>query len=62
MHTLMGPSQANGAIDQAVLQFRTLLMLSNLVQGSLPHIDVGQFGTMGRGEPLVSGVRGDQHE
>jgi hypothetical protein len=33
MHTLMGPSQANGAIDQAVLQLSTLLMLPNLVQG-----------------------------
>jgi hypothetical protein len=33
MHTLMGPSQTNGAIDQAVLQLSTLLMLPNLVQG-----------------------------
>jgi hypothetical protein len=33
MHTLMGPSQANGAIDQAVLQLSILLMLPNLVQG-----------------------------
>src|SRR4249919_2709635 len=37
-------------------------MLPNLVQGGLPLIDVGQFGTMRRGEPLVSSVRGDQHE
>jgi hypothetical protein len=33
MDTLMGPSQANGAINEAVLQLSTLLMLSNLVQG-----------------------------
>jgi hypothetical protein len=32
LHRLMRPSQADGAIDQAVLQFSTLLMLTNLVQ------------------------------
>jgi hypothetical protein len=62
LHALMRLSQTNGAIDQAVLQLRTLLMLTHLVQGGLPHIDIGQFGTMRRSEPLVSSVRGDQHE
>ena len=32
LHTLMRPSQANGAIDETVLQLSTLLMLTNLVQ------------------------------
>jgi hypothetical protein len=58
----MRPSQTNGAIDQAVLQLCTLLMLTNLVQGGLPHIDIGQNGTMRRSEPLVSSIRSDQHE
>jgi len=62
LYTLMRPSQADGAIDQAVLQLSTLLMLTNLVQGRLPHIDIGQFGTMHRREPFVSGDWGDQHD
>src|SRR6266550_3791980 len=62
LYALMGPPQTDGAIDQAILQLRALLMLPHLVQGRLPHVNIGQFGAMRRREPLVSELRGGQHE
>src|SRR6185437_938352 len=37
-------------------------MLAHLVHGRLPHIDIGQFGSLCVREPLVSDVRADQHD
>jgi hypothetical protein len=56
------PSQPNGAIDEAVLQFRALLMLTHLVQRRLPDVNVRQFGAMRRGETLISDIQCHQHE
>src|ERR1700757_4154924 len=57
VHALSGPTQANGTIDQPILQFRALLMLPHLVHGRLSHVDVGQSGAVSRREPFVSGVQ-----
>ena len=62
VHALSRPAQTNGTIDQAILQFRALLMLPHLVHGRLSHIDVGQSGPVRRREPFVSGVQGGQHD
>ena len=56
LHALTRPPQTDGAIDQAILQLRALLMLPHLVHGRLPHVNIGQFGAMRRREPLFSGV------
>ena len=56
LHALIRPPQTDGAIDQAILQLRALLMLPHLVHGRLPHVNIGQFGAMRRREPLFSGV------
>jgi hypothetical protein len=37
-------------------------MLPHLVDGRLPHVDIGQLSTVRRREPFVSDVRGDQHD
>src|ERR1700694_579136 len=58
----MGPAETDGTIDQPVLQLGALLMLPHLVDGRLPHVDIGQLSTVRRREPFVSDVRADQHD
>ncbi|MET4323653.1 hypothetical protein ABIC02_007443 [Bradyrhizobium sp. RT5a] len=58
----MGPAQNDGTVDQPVLQLGALLMLPHLVDGRLPHLDIGELGTVRRREPFVSDVRADQHD
>ena len=62
LNTLARPSQPNGAIDEAVLQLRALLMLTHLVHRRLPDVNVSQLGAMRRGETLISDIQCHQHE
>jgi hypothetical protein len=62
LHAFTGPAQTDGTIDQPVLQLGALLMLPHLVDGRLPHVDIGQLSTVRRREPFVSDVRADQHD
>src|SRR5260221_14253846 len=61
LYPLVRPSQADSAIDKTVLQLRALLMLSHLVNGRLPHVDVRQLGAMRRRKAFVNDVRDHQH-
>ncbi|WGR93551.1 hypothetical protein MTX20_02945 [Bradyrhizobium sp. ISRA435] len=62
LDALRGPAQTDGAIDKAILQLRALLVLAHLVHGRLPHVDIGQLGSVRSREPLVNGVQADQHD
>lgn len=61
MDTLARPAEADGTVDQAILQHGAFLVLANLVDRGLPHIDVSELGAVRRAHPLVSAVRGAQH-
>src|ERR1700761_1823784 len=61
MDTLARPAEADGTVDEAILQFGAFLVLANLVDRGLPHIDVSELGAVRRAHPLVSAVRGAQH-
>src|SRR3954463_5514155 len=58
---LARPAEPDGAVDQAILQRGAFLVLADLVERGLAHIDIGQLGTMRRADPLVSAGRGAQH-
>ena len=61
MDTLARPAEADGTVDEAILQRGAFLVLANLGDRGLAHIDVGELGAMRRAHPLVSAVRGAQH-
>src|SRR4051794_26346059 len=58
---LARPAEPDGAVDQAVLEFGALVMVPDLIDRGLAHVDVGEPGTVGRAQPLVRSVRGGQH-
>ena len=58
---LARPAEILGAIDQAVLQLGALLVMLDLGHRGLAHVDIGQLGAAGRGQPLVRRVRDAQH-
>src|SRR3954462_1760678 len=58
---LARPAETDSAIDQAILQLGAFLVLADLVDRGLAHIDIGQLGTVRRADPLVSAGRGAQH-
>src|SRR4051812_18225075 len=58
---LARPAEPDGTVDQAILQFGAFLVMTDLVDRRLTHIDIGQLGTMRRADPLVSADRRAQH-
>src|SRR4051794_5968413 len=58
---LARPAEPDGAVDKTILQLGALLVLADLVDRGLAHIDIGQLGTMRRADPLLSAGRGAQH-
>src|SRR5690349_993599 len=58
---LARPADPDGAVDQAILQLSAFLVLADLVDRGLAHVDIGQLGTVRRADPLVSTGRGAQH-
>src|SRR3954454_21053022 len=59
--TLARPAEPDGAVDKTILQLGALLVLADLVERGLAHIDIGQLGTVRRADPLLSAGRGAQH-
>src|SRR3954454_14792747 len=51
---LAWPAEPDGTVDKAILQFGAFLVLADLVDRGLAHIDIGQLGTVRRADPLVS--------
>ena len=62
MDALPRPAEQDGSLDQAILQFRTLLMVANLARRGLTHIDIGELGTVRRRDPLFRERRRGQHD
>jgi hypothetical protein len=58
---LARPAEPDGTVDQAVLEFGALVMIPDLIDRGLTHVDVGEPGAVGRAQPLVRSVRGGQH-
>ena len=58
---LTRPAEPDGAVDKTILQLGAFLVLADLVDRGLAHIDIGQLGTVRRADPLVSADRGAQH-
>src|SRR5215217_7284485 len=58
---LARPAEPDGAVDQAVLKLGALVMVPDLVDGGLAHIDVGEPGAVGCAQPLLRSVRSGQH-
>ena len=58
---LARPAKPDGTVDQAVLELGALVMIPDLIDRGLAHVDVGEPGAVGRAEPLVRSVRGGQH-
>src|SRR4051794_40658602 len=58
---LARPAEPDGAVDKTILQRGAFLVLADLVDRGLAHIDIGQLGTMRRADPLLSAGRGAQH-
>ena len=61
VNALARPAEADGAVDEAILQRGAFLVLADLVDRGLPHIGVGALGAVRRAHPLVSAARGAQH-
>lgn len=59
---LARPAEIDGTIDEAVLELGALLMVLDLGNGRLAHIDEGALGTMERGRGRVRPDRGGQHD
>src|SRR3954463_12373760 len=55
------PAEPDGTVDQAVLELGALVMIPDLIDRGLAHVDVGEPGAVGRAQPLVRSVRGRQH-
>src|SRR3954447_20529392 len=58
---LARPAEPDGTIDKTILKLGALLVLADLVDRGLAHIDIGQLGTVRRADPLLSAGRGAQH-
>jgi len=58
---LARPAKPGGPVGQAVLQLRALLVLADLARRGLAHVDVGELGAMGRGDPLGRLIQRGQH-
>src|SRR3954465_13270364 len=58
---LARPAEPDGAVDQAVLKLGALVMVPDLVDRGLAHVDVGEPGAVGCAQPLLRSVRSGQH-
>src|SRR3954452_8685529 len=58
---LARPAETAGPVDQPILQFRALLVLANLAGRGLADIDVGELGTVRRGDLLDPLIGSGQH-
>ena len=59
---LARPAEIDGTIDEAILELGALLMVLDLGNGRLAHVDEGALGTMERGRGRVRPDRGGQHD
>jgi hypothetical protein len=59
---LARPAEIDGTVDEAVLELGTLLVVLDLGDGGLAHVDEGALGTMERGRGRVRRDRGGQHD
>src|ERR1700751_5049476 len=48
LNPFLRPTKRSCSINQPVLQLRALLMLADLTGGRLPHVNIGQLGSMCR--------------
>src|SRR6266446_1507229 len=48
LNPFLGPAEQGCTIDQPILQFGALLMLTDLAGGRLAHVNIGQLGAMRR--------------
>ena len=53
---LARPAEPDGALDQTILQLGALLVLADLLDRGLAHIDIGQLGAVRRADPLSAPV------
>src|SRR3954452_2197498 len=58
---LAWPAEPDGTVDQAVLKLSAFVMVPDLVDGGLAHVDVGESGAVGCAQPLLRSVRSGQH-
>src|SRR4051794_32283166 len=58
---LAWPAEPDGTVDQAVLKLGAFVMVPDLVDGGLAHVDVGESGAVGCAQPLLRSVRSGQH-
>jgi hypothetical protein len=50
---LARPAEPDGTVDQTVLELGALVMVPDLIDRGLAHVDVGEPGAVGRAQPLV---------
>src|SRR3954447_14911282 len=58
---LARPAEPDGTVDKTILQLGAFLVMTDLVDRGLAYIDIGQLGTVRRGDPLLSAGCGAQH-